>query len=681
MREAKIGSFRVNAMKTRSLSASFLLLASFAFLLQLSSLARAQDPDDNLPDQGQQQAQDQPQDQGQDQTQDQAQDPPGRVGRLNYSQGSVSFRPAGENDWVTAVPNRPIAAGDDLWADENSRAEVHVGSTAVRLGPKTGITFLALDDRTSQIRLAEGSLIIRVRHLDDDDSYEVDTPNLAFTLLQPGEYRIDVSEDGNRTVTTVWHGRARVTGGGFNYTVVADQSATFTGNDQHLDYDLGQIPDRDSFDEWALDRDNREDRADSANYVSREMTGYEDLDEYGDWNYVAGYGPCWRPRAVVVGWAPYRFGHWVYVGPWGWTWVEDEPWGFAPFHYGRWAYVSGGWWWVPGPVVVRPVWAPALVAFVGGGPGFRFSAGVGVGWFPLAPGEVYVPAYHVSRGYVNQVNITNTTVNVTKVTNVYNTVIVNRNTTINNVTYVNQRVTNAVTVVPHETFVNARPVAQSMMRVDPREVERAPVARAVAAEPVRASVVGAGRPVSVRPPAAVVSRPVVAVRTPPAPPRSIEQRQTELGGHLNEQALVRPAGPSRPAPSPASQGGRSQEGFRPFTQPNAPNSQMRPAPRSYEQQGSAGEADRIPQQQNRGFEPPVNRGENQREYPQSQMRPEPHPLVRPTPPVQQRSPQQERQQEEKFNQWRQQRPTPPPPQQRAPESRPQRQERPSNRGH
>src|SRR5262249_60953706 len=138
---------------------------------------------------------------------------------------------------------------------------------------------------------------------------------------------------------------------------------------------------------------------------------------------------------------------------------------------------------------------------------FRFAAGVGVGWFPLAPGEVYVPGYHVSRTYVNNINITNTTVNVTKVTNVYNTVIINKNTTINNVTYVNQRVTNGVTVVSRETFVNARPAAQNMLRVEPREIASAPVSRAVAAEPIRASVVGAGRPVPNRPPAAGVKRP------------------------------------------------------------------------------------------------------------------------------------------------------------------------------
>ena len=626
-------------MKTRKLWA-WMVLFGFVFLLQASTIAKAQD---------------QPPDQDQDQ--DQSQDPPARVARLNFSQGSVSFRPAGEDDWVTAVPNRPIVTGDDLWADQDSRAEVHVGSAAIRLGAQTGITFLALDDRTTQIRLAQGEVIVRVRHVDDDDTYEIDTPNIAFTLLQPGEYRVDVSQDGSQTITTVFHGHGRVTGGGFTYTVVAGQSATFTGSD-HLDYDLGQIPDRDGFDDWAFQRDEREDQSDSSNYVSREMTGYEDLDEYGDWSYVAGYGPCWRPRAVVAGWAPYRFGHWVWVGPWGWTWVEDEPWGFAPFHYGRWASVGGGWFWVPGPVVVRPVWAPALVAFVGGGPGFRFSAGVGVGWFPLGPGEVYVPGYRVSRGYVNNVNITNTSVNITKVTNVYNTVIVNKTTTVNNITYVNQHVNNAVTVVSHDTFVNARPVGQNVMKVDSREIASAPVSHLVAAEPVRASVVGVGHPVSARPPAAVISRSVVAVRTPPPPPHPIDERQAQAGGHLNQQLLVRPAGPTRPAMT--DQGGKPQkteEGFKPFSQPSGGNAQVKPMPqtqpRVYEQQGTPPPENRNVQPERREYNPPPR--EEAKPVPQ-----ETHPLVRPAPPVEHNE-QQEQQQAEKFHQWQQQRPAPPPP--------------------
>ena len=91
------------------------------------------------------------------------------------------------------------------------------------------------------------------------------------------------------------------------------------------------------------------------------------------------------------GWAPYRYGHWAWVNPWGWTWVDDAPWGYAPFHYGRWVFVGGAWGWVPGPVVGRkwrPVYSPALVAWAGG-PSFGVSIGIGagpaVGWFALGP--------------------------------------------------------------------------------------------------------------------------------------------------------------------------------------------------------------------------------------------------------------------------------------------------------
>jgi hypothetical protein len=631
-------------MKPRKLCAGVFFLAGLAFLLQLSTIARAQDDYD-----------------------DQGDDPPSRVARLNYSQGSVSFRPAGEDDWVTAVPNRPMVSGDDLWTDVDSRAEMHVGSAAIRMGQNTGITFLTLDDNTTQIRLAQGSIIVRVRHVDDDDTYEIDTPNIAFSLLQPGEYRIDVSDDGSQTIATTWHGRGRVTGGGFSYTTVAGQSATFTGSDQ-LNYDLEQVPPQDDFDEWCFDRDAREDQSDSSNYVSREMTGYEDLDENGTWSYVAGYGEVWAPTTVAYGWAPYRFGHWVFVSPWGWTWVEDEPWGFAPFHYGRWAFANNGWFWVPGPVVVRPVWAPALVAFVGGGPGFHFSAGVGVGWFPLGPGEVYVPSYHVSRTYVNNINVTNTTVNITKVTNVYNTVIVNK-TVVNNVTYVNQHVTNGVTVVSHDAFVNARPVSQNIMKVSAQEVASAPVSHVIAAEPVKTSVVGAGRPATVKPPAAVISRPVVAVKTPPPPPKPIEQRQAAAGGHLNQQLLVKPTAPAQPAQM--TQGAHPQPASAGKPAPPAPaNAQvkpmLKPQPRVYEQQGpSEPEEHNAPQPENRNAmqpnrnaaPPPAN--QNNRP-PQQQAQPESHPLVRPAPPVQERTPQQEQQQADKFNHWQQQRPPQPP---------------------
>ena len=634
-------------MKTNPRLWNWTLVLSLAFMLQTSLQTQAQD------------AQIAPESQASGVSQDSegtnAPDPPSRVARLNFMDGSVSFQPGGEDDWVNADLNRPLVTGDNLWADEDSRAEVHIGSTALRLGAKTGISLLDISDRAVQIRLAQGSLVVKVRHVDDEDAYEIDTPNVAFVVMQPGEYRLDVDADGNRTNVTVWRGRGEVTGGGSSYSVVANQQATFTGSDQ-LNYDLAQIPQQDGFDRWAFERDQDEGRSDSANYVSREMTGYEDLDDNGDWSYVAGYGICWRPRVLAAGWAPYRFGHWSWIGPWGWSWIEAEPWGFAPFHYGRWAFAGGGWLWVPGPSVVRPVYAPALVAWVGGP---RFGAGVG--WFPLAPGEVFVPGYHVSRTYVNRVNVTNTSVNVTKVTNVYNTVVVNRNAAANNIVYANGSVSGGVTVVSRETFVNARPVARNVVRVTEKELAAAPVSHMAAVEPTRGSVIGAGRVVGNRPPAAVTSHPVVALRTPARMPHSFDQQQAKAAGHMNasglnesrssqsSSALVRQEQPGRPVHSaPPPRQPQSDDGFRSFGQPAAGTKQEKPQPRVWEAQGT-------PQPEKSQSQPAQNRtsqaAQNRASQPAQQWS---HTLAKPAAPVQQGNSQQQREEEQKFSNWHQQ---------------------------
>src|SRR6266702_6735850 len=456
-------------------------------------------------------------------------DPPTRAGRIGFVEGSVSFQPGGQGDWLQAVPNRPLTVGDNLWVDRDSRAEVQIGSTSIRLGPETSLTFLDLGNNVTQLRLSMGSLFFRVRHYGGDDAFEVDTPNLAFNVNRPGQFRVTVNPNGDQTLATVFRGEAEVTGGGNSYRLIDGQRGTFSGVDQ-LSYDVDEIGSRDDFDQWALSRDEREDRNRSSHYVSAEMTGYEDLDDYGRWHEVAGYGNVWSPAGVPGDWAPYRYGHWVFVSPWGWTWVEDEPWGFAPFHYGRWAFVESSWCWLPGPVAVRPVYSPALVAFVGGG-GFSVGVGVGggggVGWFPLAPGEVFVPWYRTSPRYVQNVNVTNTRVNVTQVTNVYNNVTVNR---VNNVTYVNQRVTNSVTVVNHDTFVNARPVHNNSVRVDAKQMASAQVSHEAVRniQPERQSLVGSARPIDRRPPQQVMNRQVVATRQPvamnrPEPVRGMER--------------------------------------------------------------------------------------------------------------------------------------------------------------
>src|SRR6202140_1239111 len=455
-------------------------------------------------------------------------DPPSRVARLGYMQGSVSFQPAGESEWVQAAQNRPLTTGDRLWADQDSRAELNLGSAVIDLNSNTGISFLNLDDRTVQLQVSSGSINVRVRHLGRDDVFEIDTANQAFSVYQPGRYRVEASEDGSYSVVSIREGEGESTGNGQTYTLHAGQRATFEGTDR-LNAQVEDLGGPDDFDSWSDGRDRRYENSRSARYVSHDVVGYEDLDDNGDWRPEPSYGNVWFPR-VHEGWAPYRDGHWAWIDPWGWTWVDDEPWGYAPFHYGRWCSVGGRWGWVPGPMEVAPVYAPALVVFVGGGAAF----GGNMGWFPLGPREVYVPSYRVSRGYVNRVNISNTTVNTTTVTNFYDTPIVNNNTTINNVTYVNKNVSGAVTAVPRQAFTSGQPVARSAVAVNAREVASAPMNARAAVAPTSTSVLGvhANTANQVKaPPPAVASRPVIAKAQAPPPPVPFAARQQALAAH------------------------------------------------------------------------------------------------------------------------------------------------------
>ncbi len=467
-------------------------------------------------------------------------DPPSRVARLAYTNGNVSFNPAGTDDWVAAVVNRPMTTGDKLWSDDRSRAELHLDTAVIRLSDHTGFSFLNLSDEITQLRLTEGTLYIRVRRLGDDETFEVDTPNLAFSILRPGRYRINVNEAGDATIVAVRDGQGEVTGGGSAYAVHAREEGVFNGTDQ-LDADVERIrDDEDEFDQWCNERDRRDDHSVSSRYVSDDVVGYEDLDEYGGWRAVPEYGNVWFPHTVVVGWAPYRYGHWVWIAPWGWTWVDNEPWGFAPFHYGRWVAVGGVWGWVPCPprpavvtvAYVRPVYAPALVAWVGGahwgvGVAVGSAPAAGVAWFPLGPRDVYCPSYRVSQTYVTNVNVSNTTIiNRTQVTNVYNNVYVNKTVNVTNVRYQNQTAPNAVTAVSHQTFVSAQPVHNNLIRVGQKEFASAPVAPiAPAVAPQQRSVLGAGAEARVRPPSPILSRPVVAKMAPPPPPVSFVKQQ------------------------------------------------------------------------------------------------------------------------------------------------------------
>jgi hypothetical protein len=435
-------------------------------------------------------------------------DPPGRVARLNYAAGTVSFAPGEAPDhWVQAVLNRPLTGGDRLWADRDGRAEFQVGSTAVRMAPQTSVDVLHLDDDRVQLRLAQGSANLRVRVLDPEDVVEVATPSGAVLIREPGSYRITVDPDDELTRVAVNFGQADVITSGRDLRVASGQVVAVSAYAPAAFEVAGAA---DEFDRWSAERDRRNERVASTRYVSPHMTGHEDLDHYGTWRTVPEYGAVWTPARVAPGWAPYRHGHWAWISPWGWTWIDDAPWGFAPFHYGRWVHVHDRWAWAPGPIVRRPVYAPALVAFVGGsGWSVSVSNGPAVGWFPLGWREPFHPWYRASHRHVHNVNVTHVT-NVTNITRVR---------------HVHRHRPEAVTVVSRQNFVSARPVASSRVNVARADLARAEVIRnRRPAEPVRASIAQDRR--GRRPPAQAAAREVVAVN-PPAP---VASRQAALNG-------------------------------------------------------------------------------------------------------------------------------------------------------
>ncbi|MDR5878613.1 DUF6600 domain-containing protein [Caballeronia sp. LZ032] len=441
-------------------------------------------------------------------------DPPGRIARLNYMAGTVTTEPAGASDWSYAQINRPLTTGDQLWNDENARSELHVGSTAVRLGSSTALTVLALDDNTAQLKIAQGTLSTRVREVPPGSNYEIDTPNIALTVTTPGDLRVDVAPDGRATTVTVRSGGVTVYGDGGAVQLGGGQQITFEGTNL-TQTAANAAPAPDAFDQWAASRDAAEDRSVSARYVSRDMPGYQDLDANGTWRTDPSYGPVWVPNAVSADWAPYRQGHWAWQDPWGWTWIDDAPWGFAPYHYGRWAFVGSQWAWVPGPdaVAAPPAYAPALVGFVGDGDGgvdwnvalaVGGVAAAGLAWFPLGPGEPWHPHRDGwSPRYYERVN-----------RHVY----VDRSVHINN-TYINYRERRGLTAAPANLFVRGQPVGRQPYAIDPSRLRNPHFfAGTPGIAPTRDSFAPGARRADYRPPQGGYTRPVVATRAPVAPP-------------------------------------------------------------------------------------------------------------------------------------------------------------------
>ncbi|HET9206754.1 MAG TPA: DUF6600 domain-containing protein [Burkholderiaceae bacterium] len=496
-------------------------------------------------------------------------DPPGRVGRVTESQGQAWVYDSDADEWIALQRNRPITSGSRIAVDGNARLELRVGSTTVRLAGASELEVRRLDDERIELFLLDGSAALRVRSQDVSREIEVSTPEGRFTPRRTGHYRID-HRDGS-SVATAWNGELHFENDDSALDIGAGRSAEFWREANSTRYTWSESQ-SDEFADWVA-RANREDDRTGAvtRYVSPEMTGYEDLDRNGQWESHPEYGPVWAPTTVVAGWAPYRYGHWTWISPWGWTWVDDAPWGFAPFHYGRWVVVGGRWCWAPGRYVARPVYAPALVAWIGN---VHVSAGAPVvGWVPLAPREPYYPHYARGGGYWKSVNSAHLHLFPSATPRTIPT---------RAIRYANQGAPGGLSAVPSTALVSRRPIAPAVAQIDPSirnnlsnqqwrpHVPPPGVARTIAVprgnqnEGHGATPSPAGRPglppgmrspagTAQQPPAATVARePREQIPRPMRPPQAAEQATPRsVSPQVRSEAVPQLQTPARPAAQPS----------------------------------------------------------------------------------------------------------------------------------
>ena len=442
-------------------------------------------------------------------------DPPSRVVRVSLLNGAVSAEPASVNSFSPAELNQVLTTGDRIYTDPAAEAELQAGGMAVRLGGGTDLTVSAMTDTLAQFGLAAGSVHLRSLTIVPGTVLELDSPDAALTVLQPGDVRVDVDPAAHTTTVLLNSGQVQVDGPGLSQILAPGQRIRIHGGDPAG----GEAPfaeplapgDSDGLDGFSDGRDNLYASGADADspYVSPDTVGGADLAAYGSWD-ASDFGPVWFP-VVAVGWQPYSFGHWRWVAPWGWTWVGSEPWAFAPFHYGRWALLGGRWGWIPGSPAVRPVYAPALVAFAGG-PQFSASLGYAPGlgitaWFPLGPHEAYVPPYHGSTLYVNRVNASNLfNPNAAEVQGLYNQRAVNVFTSGAPASRSFADRTAGTVAVAQSSFAAGRSVNDAVLHLSAEALAAAPVLPHPPVAPDRSMLVP-GEAVALPP---VLARPVLA---------------------------------------------------------------------------------------------------------------------------------------------------------------------------
>lgn len=338
--------------------------------------------------------------------------PPARVGQLSFIGGAARVLLDPAIGWQPAELNLPIGARAALATEPASRLEVRIGSLGLWLAPDSQVGMSDLDDGNTVAELAHGRLVLRLRTPAAGERLAVTAEGARFVIESAGAFRAEFDARRHRFTVHVQDGSARLVLGTQELVLKENQWAAADARMQVV-LEQGSGDTRVPLDDFAERRDRRNERASATGRLPPDLTGAAALDGHGSWRTDPVYGAVWYPDNLPPDWAPYRYGHWRWVAPWGWTWIDDASWGFAPSHYGRWLFLAGRWGWAPGSFGAattprRPIYAPALVGFYGSAEGapwtYSAAAPAVVGWYPLAPGEVYWPAYAASLNYVRALN-------------------------------------------------------------------------------------------------------------------------------------------------------------------------------------------------------------------------------------------------------------------------------------
>lgn len=484
--------------------------------------------------------------------QQEAQTPP----RISFVQGQASFWRPGAEDWVPARLNMPLAPGDQIYTGGGANIELQTGARDfIRAAERTAFGIDNQEPDFLQVRVTAGKASLDLRTLPAGYSVELDTPNAAFTIERAGYYRVEVEGDATHFITRRG-GRATVIApGGAALSISSSEEIVVRGTTSPT-LETYVAPELDDWDRWNYARTDDAIEAISSRYVSPGVYGADVLDHYGSWRVVPTYGSVWVPDGVGSGWVPYSTGSWVWDTYYGWTWVDDAPWGWAPFHYGRWVFVGGFWAWAPGPVLVRPVYAPALVSFFYIGQDVALRIGIGspsVSWVALGWGEPVIPWWG-RRGFIGTPwwggwggpHIVNNVV-------VSRTAIVN----VNNITFHNTGIPSAVVAMHADRFgrgpVRAGRIEKALPLRELRAThEFAPVRGELPVKPTPRSLV-ADVGAAARPPQSAFSRPVVATRAsrePNLPWGRNRAEERRMGGVLPATIVSLPKQPAVQARPP-----------------------------------------------------------------------------------------------------------------------------------